>query len=344
MDLSKAFDCLPHKLLLEKLKAYGLSDKANKLLESYLTMRKQRVKHGQTQCEWHEILKGVSQGSILGPLLFNIFVNDMYYFINERQLYGYADDNTLSKAAKDAESLTRSLESDAKSTLSWFENNHMRANPDKFQAIVLGMKNPETLNFQLGNITIKSEDKVKLLGIDLDSKKAKLQLPHTRNLSKGSKTINALKRLSKFLTFESRMAIFRSFIMSYFNYCSLVWHACGVQNTKKLKKLQGRALRFVYLDKVSSYDDLLTKATLTTLHLGRLKMLATEVYKSVPIYSGYLQNQNHYNESPVTGTKQSSYTHSELDNLWTNLFSLPGCKDLEWFVTGSEKCHKLRLL
>ena len=69
--------------------------------------------------------------------------------------------------------------------------------------------------------------------------------------------------------------------MSNFNYCSLVWHACGVQNTRKLEKLQERALRFVYLDKVSSYDDLLTKANLTTLHLGRLKMLATEVYKSV---------------------------------------------------------------
>ena len=77
------------------------------------------------------------------------------------------------------------------------------------------------------------------------------------------------------------MAIFRSFIMSNFNYCSLVWHACGVQNTGKLEKLQERALRFVYLDKVGSYDDLLTKANLTTLHLERLKMLATEVYKSV---------------------------------------------------------------
>ena len=69
--------------------------------------------------------------------------------------------------------------------------------------------------------------------------------------------------------------------MSNFNYCSLVWHACGAKNTRKLEKLQERALRFVYLDKVSSYDDLLTKANLTTLHLGRLKMLATEVYKSV---------------------------------------------------------------
>ena len=220
------------------------------------------------------------QGSILGPLLFNIFMNDMYYCINECQLYGYADDNTLNKAANDVESLTRSLESDAASTLSWLENNHMCANPDKFQAIVLGMKNPETLNFQLGNITIKPEDKVRLLGIDLDSK-LNFNCHIHEICQKAARQINALKRLSKFLTLESRMAIFRSFIMSNFNYCSLVWHACGVKNTRKLEKLQERALHFVYLDKVSSYDDLLTKANLTTLHLGRLKMLVTEVYKSV---------------------------------------------------------------
>ena len=98
---------------------------------------------------------------------------------------------------------------------------------------------------------------------------------------KAARQINALKRLSKFPTFESRMVIFRSFMMSNLNYCSLVRHACGVQSTRKLEKLQERALRFVYLDKVSSYDDLLTKANLTTLHLGRLNMLATELYKSV---------------------------------------------------------------
>ena len=187
----------------------------------------------------------------------------------------------------------RSLESDATSTLSWFEKNHMRANPDKFQAIILGMKNPETLNFQLGNITLKHEDKVKLLGIDLDPK---LNFNcHIHEIGqKTARQINALKRLSKFLTFENRMAIFRSFIRSNVNYCSLDWHACGVQNTRKLEKLQERALRFVYLDKVSSYDDLLTKANLTTLHLGRLKMLATEVYRSAepPIIQDTYKTKN----------------------------------------------------
>ena len=96
MDLSKAFDCLPHKILLSKLSAYGLSDEAVLLLKRYLSDRKQRIKLNNIVSSWSEIKKGVPQGSILGPLLFNVFINDIFYFIEHGTLYNYADDNTIS--------------------------------------------------------------------------------------------------------------------------------------------------------------------------------------------------------------------------------------------------------
>ena len=96
MDLSKAFDCLPHDILLSKLSAYGLKNESVQLLNSYLSGRKQQVKLNNIVSSWSCIKKGVPQGSILGPLLFNVFINDIFYFIEHGTLYNYADDNTLS--------------------------------------------------------------------------------------------------------------------------------------------------------------------------------------------------------------------------------------------------------
>ena len=110
MDLSKACDCLPHDLLLLKMKFDGISDQSLNLIESYLSNRKQCVKIGNIGSNYQCIIKGVPQGSILGPILFNIFINDMFYFINKSQLYNYADDNTLSYSSSCVTDLISTLE------------------------------------------------------------------------------------------------------------------------------------------------------------------------------------------------------------------------------------------
>ena len=87
IDLSKAFDAMPHDLLVAKLKAYGWSDKSVLLIGDYLSNRKQRVKVTDTFSSWMEILKGIPQGSLLGLIIFSIFINDPLYLINEAELY-----------------------------------------------------------------------------------------------------------------------------------------------------------------------------------------------------------------------------------------------------------------
>ena len=93
-DLSKAFDCLNHELLIAKLAAYGFDHKSLNLILSYLSGRKHRTKVNNCFSKWTEIISGVPQGSILGPLLFNIYINDIFFFVNEDRITNYADDTT----------------------------------------------------------------------------------------------------------------------------------------------------------------------------------------------------------------------------------------------------------
>ena len=160
MDLSKAFDCLPHKLLLLKLEAYGMSKSALQLIENYLTNRKQCVKVGTTLSNWQDIYKGVPQGSILGPVLFNIFLNDIFHFTTSSTLYNYADDNTLAHADDNIDRVVENLEKDSLALIEWFSCNQMKANPDKFQAIAIGKKSMDkNIVLDLAGNKIKCEKK-----------------------------------------------------------------------------------------------------------------------------------------------------------------------------------------
>ena len=112
MDLSKAFDSLPHSLLISKLRAYGLDNSSCAFLQTYLTGRFQRVKVGDEVSCWELNRRGVPQGSVLGPLCFNVFLNDLSYFILRVSLNAYADDQQLYGADSDHEALYARLDHD----------------------------------------------------------------------------------------------------------------------------------------------------------------------------------------------------------------------------------------
>ena len=112
---------------------------------------------------------------------------------------------------------------------------------------------------------------------------------HISNIcKKSSRQLNVLKRRGKHRTKLGKLTIYYSFIMSNFNYCPLVWHFCGEVNTKKVEKIQERALRFIYEDYSASYDELLSKSKLHSLKIRRMRSLAIEVYKVInkecPVY------------------------------------------------------------
>ena len=140
MDLSKAFDCIPHDLIIAKLAAYGIERKNIRLIYSYLKGRKQCVKINNTYSDYNEIISGVPQGSLLGPILFNLSINDLFFFIEVASMHNFADDNTLSAWGETVSKLIETLESESNIAIDWFTKNEMIINPDKFQAIILDKK------------------------------------------------------------------------------------------------------------------------------------------------------------------------------------------------------------
>ena len=158
IDLSKAFDCLSHGLILEKLKFYGLSDYALSLMRSYLSSRYQRVKRSDAFSTRREVSRGVSQGSILGPTLFNIFTNDLAYAIKQCRIVNYADDTNIHCSNKDVRAVQNKVNIHLENATSWFIQNDMKSNPDIYQAMVFG-KTEDKLNFKLADIDMKTTEK-----------------------------------------------------------------------------------------------------------------------------------------------------------------------------------------
>ena len=129
-DLSKAFDCLDHELVIVKLNAYGFSLTALKLVHNYLSNRKQRSKINSTYSSLLKILFGVPQGSILGSLLFNIFLIDLFFIIEDSDIASYADDNTTYVIADYIDGVIKSFEEASEILFKWFNDNLMRIYAD----------------------------------------------------------------------------------------------------------------------------------------------------------------------------------------------------------------------
>ena len=156
------------------------------------------VKHvkqlGHCKSTFLKIIKGVPQGSILGPLLFNIFLNDIFYFVKKSNLYNYADDNTLSYSHPDLLETKNVLTSESEYVIEWFGTNQMQANPGKFKAIVLGKRgHGDCESFTIHDNTVKCEDSVKLHISDICKKAARQK--------------NVLCRLSRYLSTETKLLI-----------------------------------------------------------------------------------------------------------------------------------------
>ena len=274
-DLSKASDCISHELLIAKLNAYGFDETSLKVIISLLKNRTQTTKVGASLSELLNIIYGVPQGSILGPLLFIIYICDLFIVNEDVNFSSYTNDTTPFIIGMSFGQIISELESIISDISQWFMNNNLKVNARKFH-LFLSPYEDQTITVE--NYVIKSSGVEELLGVTINSNLNFKE--HILSLcKKANRKLHALSRVPKYLTLNKQRILMKSFIISQFNYCPLIWmiHNRGLNN--KINHIHERALHIVCNDSSASFEDLLNKDESVTIHQSNLQQLAIEIFK-----------------------------------------------------------------
>ena len=211
----------------------------------------------------------------LGPF----YLNDLFFSLKNIHVCNFADDTTPYVCDKSIENVMKLLEENCEIALCWFENNYMKLNTDKCHLIVSGYKH-EQIWAKIGKDKIWESSDVKLLGVTIDNE-LKFDKHVSKICSKASRKLSVLARMSKLLSFEKRRIIFKSFVESQFKYCPLIWMFHGRLTNNKINRLHERALRIVYNDYESTFEQLLINDKSFCIHHQNIHKLMIEIYKTL---------------------------------------------------------------
>ena len=247
LDFKKAFDLVDHDILIQKLKLYHFSTKTIKLFESYLSDRSQHVKIETLSSEDCKVLTGVPQGSILGPLLFLLYVNDLPLSLGSSTDM-YADDTTVHASNKNISQVELSLQSDLHSVNEWCIHNNMAINPIKTKCMILCTKQKCVLNntlcLSIDNSVIENVTCHKLLGIYIDH--CLTWKPHIdKTCAKLTSKLYLLRRIQNYLTLEMKQMFYNAYITPIFDFGCITWQHAGKSSLKRLTRIQNRAARII---------------------------------------------------------------------------------------------------
>ena len=206
-------------MLIAKLNAYGFHNSSLTFIYPYLSERKQRTKINSSLSCWAEILFGVPQGSILGLLLFNAYICDLFFEVRDLEYASFADDTTPYSCLPEMTPILEKLEKGIQSMFDWFSENFLKANADKCH-LIASSKVP--VDIQISDIKVTSESRVKLLGIHIDNR-LNFDYHVSQLCKKASKKLHALARIFKYVETSKRRVLVNSFITSQFSYCPLIW-------------------------------------------------------------------------------------------------------------------------
>ena len=288
IDLCKAFDTVDHHILLDKLEYYGIRGIAHKWFSSYLSNRSQFVSLGQMESGPQQILCGVPQGSVLGPLLFLLYVNDLHKCSNVPDFHLFADDTNIFLQDQNLKSLELKINEELDKVNQWLQSNRLSLNIDKTNFVIFHppQRKPQPVSLKISGRPVEQMTYVKYLGLIIDChlnwKK------HAHEVSKKiSRGIGILSKLRHFVTNDILTQLYYSLVYPFLTYGIIVWGNTYTTTLKPIAILQKKAVRIITFSKRDAHSSPLFS------QLGLIKLMDL-----VSIHTALFMFQYHHNLLP----------------------------------------------
>ena len=276
-DFAKAFDSVPHQRLLNKIHAYGIRGKILKWIEDFLSERTQRVVVGNEKSEWANVTSGIPQGSVLGPILFTIFINDMPELVKSVMKL-FADDAKIFKAIESFHDISM-IQDDIDKLLTWSKKWQLPLNISKCKVIHYGKDNPQH-KYTMDGSDLFTDTEEKDVGVLFDSSLTFRK--HIRNMvAKANSRIGMIKRSFSMLSIQNFKLLYKSLVRPILEYCSSIWFPLYKGDVQEIEKVQRRATKLVKQIRNMDYPDRLKALKLTTLTYRRKRTDVLQVYRII---------------------------------------------------------------
>ena len=277
LDFMKAFDTVPHQKLLAKLLSYGITGSVHSWISAFLSNRKQRVVVNGEKSSWMDVTSGIPQGSVLGPILFVIFINDLPNNI-QGSVKMFADDTKLYMPIR-SPSDCHLLQQDLNSAEEWANKWQMRYHPDKCTVLRIGNNHPNfDYSMQEGQSPLQTSSQEKDLGVNVDDQ-LKFSYHIEKAVSRANSTLGLIRRSFEYLDEESLTLLYKAKVRPILEYGNAVWHPRLIKDLESVEAVQKRATRLVPGLTHLTYPECLKRLNLPTLVYRRNRGDMIQVFK-----------------------------------------------------------------
>ena len=332
IDFRKAFDCVQHPVLIDKLSSLGLDEAAVAWMKSYLAHRKQRVLANGIYSPYLPITQGVPQGSVLGPLFYIVYANDLPDIIKNCEIALYADDTVLYTASKSFDLSLQRMQADLDNLSGWCRLNGIRVNTEKSKVMVFGspqkLKDLPPLELKLDDVLLHAVTSYKYLGMTLDSQ-LNYNLHVNKLISLVSSKLKLFQRMRTFLSVRAAIMVYKGTILPLLEYGDVFLSATSVKNRKKLQTLQNKGLRCALNKGIETgSEDLHSEANLLKLHYRREQHLLNYMY-DWSLNPGKLKTRPFTNMTTRLQAKKLMKLRKPNTEKFKKMFGLRGTQEME---------------